>query len=93
MGWEVAQNKTHDGMFIRYAFFCNTGDEAFGHVFYLNDCDDIGTFYDAWSEVNEGIDPRTIDSEALWECILNMKEYFGEDISDYRESPIIGVDE
>ena len=93
MGWEVAQNKSNGGLFTRYVFFCNTADEAFGRVFYLDGCYDIGTFYDAWHEINEGIDPRTIDSEALWECILNMKEYFGEDISDYRESPIIGVDE
>ena len=76
-----------------YGFFCNTADEAFGRVFYLNDCYDIDTFYDAWKDVNEGIDPRTISSDVLWECIINMKEYFGEDISDYRESPIIGVDE
>ena len=93
MGWEVWQKKYHDGQFILYGFFCNTADEAFGRVFYLNDCYDIDTFYDAWKDVNEGIDPRTIDSDVLWECIINMKEYFGEDISDYRESPIIGVDE
>tara|TARA_Y100000004_G_C8673951_1_gene310443 strand:+ start:45 stop:323 length:279 start_codon:yes stop_codon:yes gene_type:complete len=92
MGWEVAQNKSNNGLFIRYVFFCNTADIAFGPVFWL-ECDSIREFYDAWNEVNKGIDPRIIDSEALWDCIVNMKEYFGEDISDYRESAIVGVDE
>ena len=93
MGWEVWQKKYHNGQFILYGFFCNTGDEAFGPVFYLNGCNDIGEFYNAWKLVNKGIDPRIIDRETLWDCIVNMKEYFGEDISDYRESPIMGVDE
>jgi len=91
MGWEVAENTVYD-FSTRYVFFCNTADVAFGPVFWL-ECDSIGEFYDAWNEVNKGIDPRTIDGEALWDCIVNMKEYFGEDISDYRESPIMGVDE
>lgn len=85
MGWEVALNKTHDGLFIRYVFFCNTADAPFGDVFFLSGCYDISNFYDAWGVVNRNIDPRTVDSKELWNCILRMKEYFGEDISEYKE--------
>ena len=84
MGWEVAINQTHNGEFKRYVFFCNTSDKAFGPVFYLSDCYDIGEFYKAWDELQLP-EPRCLPSDLLWTYILHMKEHFGEDISEYLE--------
>ena len=83
MGWEVAKNETHNGQFRRFMFFCNTSDIAFGPVFYLNDCYSQDDFYQAWGRVNEFVDPRTLSEDELWQAILRMKEYFGEDMEEY----------
>jgi len=84
MAWEVASNESHNGEFTRYIFFCNTSDEPFGPVFYLNDCHDRVAFYTAWDELNFP-DPRTLTSDLLWTHIILLKEHFGEDISEYLE--------
>ena len=84
MGWEVMVNNTHSGLFKRFGFFCNTSDHAFGPVFYLDGCYDEGEFYTVWSEVNPRMDPRVLHPKELWDAILRMKEYFGEDMEDYQ---------
>jgi len=91
MGWEVLINESHDGMFRRFAFFCNTGDRPFGPVFYCCDCTSIAEFYRAWGELKLP-DPRRLpekipvgsDIKTLWDAIYDIKEYFGEDMTEYR---------
>ncbi len=84
MGWEIAKNEVHHGTFKRWCFFCNTADKAFGDVFFLNDCYSQDDFYEAWGKVNESLDPRTLSEDDLWQAILRMKAYFGEDMEEYQ---------
>ena len=90
MGWEVLINETHNGQFRRYAFFCNTADRPFGPVFYCCDCPNIRAFYQAWGDLGL-TDPRCMpeksdgDKKTLWDAICDVKEYFGEDMTEYRD--------
>ena len=86
MGWEVLMNDGYaHGM--RFSFFCNTADKAFGSVFYLVGCDSILEFYDGWDEVvGAASDPRAMDEDTLWEKIFEMKKYFkGRDQEKYDQ--------
>jgi len=86
MGWEVMMKKVHEDtedVVVKFCFFCNTSDIAFGPVFYL-DCNSPGDFYDSWNEVNPGIDPRIhrhqVASYALQECIERMQRHYGMEV-------------
>ena len=80
MGWEVWRKTYHYGEFAKFGFFCNTADVGFGPVFHL-DCATTGEFYKIWDEViGEGVDPRSLHHDEIWENILKIKEARGEEI-------------
>ena len=88
MGWEVMKNETHNGQFKRWCFFCNTGDVAFGDIFFLNDCVNEAEFYQVRGKVNPNArDPRIMTDKERWHCVLRMKAHYdGDDIiTDYLD--------
>ena len=79
MGWEVAVNETHDGQFRRWVFFCNTADEPFGRVFYLNNCYSKNNFYHAWDDLVLE-DARALNRKGMLDdAIMQLKDYFEEE--------------
>ncbi len=79
MGWEVMRKEYHTGTeneVVKFCFFCNTSDMAFGPVFYLDCTED--EFYTAWREVNPRIEPRDArGTHLLGEAIEKMQKHFG----------------
>ncbi len=79
MGWEVMRKVVHAGTeneVVKFCFFCNTSDMAFGPVFYLDCTED--EFYTAWREVNPKIEPRDArGTHLLGEAIEKMQKHFG----------------